>query len=337
MTFPAMVRPPGRPDPRLERERAARRAALAAGFSEAVTFTFVERSAALAFAAAGELVALANPLSEKFAVLRPSVLASLVDSVAHNRRRERRDVRLFEVGSVMTAARGESRAIGLAWTGSAGDDHWSGGARPVDFYDMKGVVEAIGAALGVTFAFEPLDLAPFVPGCAARVVAAGCGRSGRGEVAAGQGAGGTAGLHAGVVGELDPRVAEARGLPPHDAVYVAEIDLDAVAPFVDLGEDVVVRPLPRHPSIVRDLSVVVPAAVPAAAMRATIAASAPPILERVREFARYEGRGVPEGHVSLSFRLTFRAPDRTLTDAEVQEAVDAVLAALGARHGARLR
>jgi phenylalanyl-tRNA synthetase beta chain len=118
---------------------------------------------------------------------------------------------------------------------------------------------------------------------------------------------------------------------------LAEIDLDAVASLVDLGEDVVVRPLPRFPSIVRDLSVVVPAATPAAAMRATIAAAAPPTLERVREFARYEGRGVPEGHVSLSFRLTFRAPDRTLTDAEVQEAVDAVLAALAAQHGARLR
>lgn len=337
MSFPAMVRPPGRLDARLERERAARRVALAAGFSEAVTFTFVERSAALAFADAGELVALANPLSEKFAVLRPSVLASLVDSLAHNRRRERRDIRLFEVGSLMTATRGESRAIGLAWTGSAGDDHWSGGARPVDFYDMKGVVEAIGGALGVAFTFEPLDLAPFVPGCAARVVAAGGARGGRIDGAADPGAGGAAGIHAGVVGELDPRVAEARGLPPHDPVYVAEIDLDAVAPLVDLGEDVVVRPLPRHPSVVRDLSVVVPSATPAAAMRATIAAAAPPTLERVREFARYEGRGVPEGHVSLSFRLTFRAPDRTLTDAEVQEAVDGVLAALAAQHGARLR
>jgi phenylalanyl-tRNA synthetase beta chain len=337
MTFPAMVRPPGRPDPRIERERAARRVALAAGFSEAVTFTFIERSAALAFAGEHEVVALANPLSEKFAVLRPCVLASLVDSVAHNRRRERRDVRLFEVGGMMTATRGETRGIGLAWTGSAGDDHWSGGARPVDFYDMKGVVEAIGAALGVAFTFEPIDLAPFVSGRAARVTAAGGTRTARDGAAAARGAETAPGVHAGVVGELDPRVAEARGLPPHDAVYLAEIDLDAVASLVDLGEDVVVRPLPRFPSIVRDLSVVVPAATPAAAMRATIAAAAPPTLERVREFARYEGRGVPEGHVSLSFRLTFRAPDRTLTDAEVQEAVDAVLAALAAQHGARLR
>lgn len=337
MTFPAMVRPPGRPDPRLERERAARHVALAAGFSEAVTFTFVERDAALAFAAASELVALANPLSEKFAVLRPCVLASLVDSVAHNRRRERRDVRLFEVGSVMTAAGGESRGIGLAWTGSAGDDHWSGGARPVDFYDMKGVVEGIGAALGVEFAFEPLERAPFIPGRTARVVAAGGTRTGRRPQGGEPGEGSAQGLPVGVVGELDPRVAEARGLPPHDPVYLAELDLDALAPFVDLGENVAVRPLPRHPSVVRDLSVVVPAATPAAALRATIAAAAPSTLERVREFARYEGRGVPEGHVSLSFRLTFRAPDRTLTDAEVQEAVDAVLAALASQHGARLR
>jgi phenylalanyl-tRNA synthetase beta chain len=141
----------------------------------------------------------------------------------------------------------------------------------------------------------------------------------------------------GVLGQLAPDVAVARGLPGADDVYVAEIDLDAVAAEASVGGDVQVTPLPRHPSVVRDLSVVVDERLPAADARATIRASAPPTLAEVTEFARYQGKGIPEGQVSLSFRLTFRAADRTLTDDEVQMAVERVLAALGDAHGARLR
>ncbi len=73
-----------------------------AGFFEAVTFGFIGETAAAAFAAAGDVAAIANPLSETFAVLRPSALPGLLDALAHNRRREQRDVRLFEVGNVFT-------------------------------------------------------------------------------------------------------------------------------------------------------------------------------------------------------------------------------------------
>ena len=97
------------------------------------------------------------------------------------------------------------------------------------------------------------------------------------------------------------------------------------------------EPLPRHPSVVRDLSIVVPADLPAARVRDTIHASAPPTLVAVREFDRYQGTSLPDGAVSLSVRLTFRAAERTLTDAEVQSATDAILAALAAEHGATLR
>jgi phenylalanyl-tRNA synthetase beta chain len=98
-----------------------------------------------------------------------------------------------------------------------------------------------------------------------------------------------------------------------------------------------VTPLPRHPSIVRDLSLLVDERLPAASVRGTIRSSAPPTLVDVREFDRYQGRGVPAGQISLSMRLTFRSADRTLTDAEVQAAVDAIVAALARAHGATLR
>ncbi len=99
-------------------------------------------------------------------------------------------------------------------------------------------------------------------------------------------------------------------------------------------ENVRFEPLPRYPSVSRDLSIVVAGTLPAEAVRGTIVAAAPPTLVAVREFDRYQGKGIPEGQVSVSFHLTFRASERTLTDAEVQQAMDAIVAALAREHNA---
>jgi phenylalanyl-tRNA synthetase beta chain len=119
-------------------------------------------------------------------------------------------------------------------------------------------------------------------------------------------------------------------------VYVAEIDLDAADAIAPQDEGRV-EALPRYPSVSRDISILIDATLPADAVRATIREAAPPTLVQIREFDRYQGKGVPEGQVSLSLRLTFRASDRTLTDAEVQSAMDTILAALKDRHAAQQR
>ena len=77
-------------------------------------------------------------------MLRPSLLPGLVDSVSHNRRHGQRDVRLFELGTRFVATRGERRALGLAWMGALDAEDWSAKPRPVTFFDLKGVVEALG-------------------------------------------------------------------------------------------------------------------------------------------------------------------------------------------------
>jgi phenylalanyl-tRNA synthetase beta chain len=122
-------------------------------------------------------------------------------------------------------------------------------------------------------------------------------------------------------------------VPDGDAVYVAEIDLDAVEQ-TGATRETRVEPLPKYPSVTRDISVVVDDTLPAADVRRTVRDAAPATLVRVREFDRYQGQGVPDGRVSLSLRLTFRSPERTLTDAEVQSAMDGVLAALKETHAA---
>jgi phenylalanyl-tRNA synthetase beta chain len=88
---------------------------------------------------------------------------------------------------------------------------------------------------------------------------------------------------------------------------------------------------------VRDISILVDERLPADRVRGTIRTSAPPTLVSIREFDRYQGKGVPDGQVSLSIRLMFQSADRTLLDADVQQAVDAIVAALAREHHATLR
>ena len=312
-TFPPLAAAPPPIDPRIGRARHLRSVMTAAGFSEAMTFGFVASAAAAPFAGGGELVPIANPLSENFAVLRPSVLPGLVDAVAHNRRREQRDVRLFEIGARFSRTLGERRSLACAWTGAAAAEHWGGGSRDVDFFDIKGVAERVADALRLGVRTKAHREAWLVPGRSAAVM--------------------TDGVRIGVLGQLAPAIAEAHGLPVQDAIYVAEIDLDdaeAAAP----KEDGRVEPLPRYPSVIRDVSILIDETLAAETVRATVRAAAPPTLVQIREFDRYQGKGVPGGKISLSLRFTFRASDRTLTDAEVQTAMDDILAALKDRHGA---
>jgi phenylalanyl-tRNA synthetase beta chain len=340
-TFPVMTQPAPAPDPRIPRDQLTRRVLAAAGFSEAVTFGFIEAKAVDAFrmepqsspstqstelsafsavSAVSDTVGIANPLSAKFDTLRPSLLPGLVDAVAHNRRHGRRDVQLFEIGTRFTPS-GETRGAAIAWTGAGAVEHWSGGAREVDFFDVKGAAEHLCDALGVGVRLEPIREPFLVAGQTAAILVAD---------------GPERGARLGVAGQLAPAVADARGLPRQDRVFVAELNLDLIERARVIASDAT-RPLPRHPFVVRDLSIVVADTLPAEIIRGTILTAGdhlPAPLGALSFFDRYQGKGVPAGAVSLSIRLTFQAADRTLTDAEVQQSVETILAALVREHAA---
>ena len=362
-TFPGLTAPQAPPDARTLRDRLLRQVLTACGMSEAMTFAFIDAPAAAPFADPATTVAVANPLSEKYAVLRPSLLPGLIDAAAHNRRREHHDVRLFETGTRFSNA-GETRAVAGVWCGAGGAPHWSAATRPADFADVKGVVDALGAAFRLQLEFEPAVSHYFVDGrCAAvnfrlkadqtnfRLKAETTGPdSGPDSVASAfrrneEGPDSVASAfrrnieisrRLGLLGQIAPRVLDARGFPSGDALYAFELDVDAIASLQD-GEDLRAASLPRFPSVVRDLSVLVDSSLPAAAVRGTIRSSAPATLVDAIEFDRYLGKGVPDGRVSLSLRLTFRSPERTLTDAEVDAAMTGIVNALAAQHGATRR
>ena len=204
----------------------------------------------------------------------------------------------------------------MAWTGAATPEHWSAASRDVDFFDMSGVVERLCDALGASLRLTPGTAPYLVEGQAAMVLA--------GD------------LPVGLVGLLSPALAERRGAPRQDRIFVAEVNLDRL-PVAAAKALEKVRALPRHPSVVRDLSIVVADTLPAENIRGTILAAseqAPAPLVSIAFFDRYQGKGVAAGAVSLSVRLTFQAADRTLTDADVQLSFDRILDALVREHNA---
>ena len=250
-------------------------------------------------------------------MLRPSLLAGLVESCAHNRRRGRKDVRLFESGSRFTPA-GEGRSAAFVWCGAASGPHWSSPARPVDFFDAKGVVELLCSAFGVS---------------TPEFSASGCPYLVRGRAAEARSGGTTLG----VVGQLSPAIAEARGFPAGEEMYVARIDTEALG-ALGASDGLRAESLPRYP-VDRTRRLRPRRRHLACRCRSwrTIRAAAPATLASIVEFDRYQGTGVPDGRVSLSLRLTFRAPERTLTDEEAQDATERIVSALRTAHGAERR
>ena len=325
-TFPAMSSPPNPPSPYIEQQRTVRRALTASGCSEAITYGFIEETAGKEFLSEGEeSVRVANPLSEKYNILRPSLLPGLVDSLIYNRRREHRDIRLFEIGHRFTINTGETAGVAVILTGASLLEHWSHNERKTDLYDLIGIIDILCDALGIVATYKADTQPTFVSGRTSCITAASQAEPAKS-------------VTLGYLGQLEPNFCRKRGLPAAgDDIYAAEFDLGAAAAVATDRRRMIAQPLPRHPSVLRDIAIIVDATLPAATVRGTIRQAGPATLLNIREFDRYEGENVSAGCVSLAFRLTFRASDRTLTDTEVQQSMDSIVTALQTTHGAVLR
>ena len=308
-TFPGVEQAPPPSDPRIARDRRMRTALLGMGFSEAITFAFIEAMAAEPFLEGEAPVALANPLSEKFAVMRPSLLPGLIDAVSHNRRHGRPRRAPLRNRHALLAQRRDPRR--RPSRGPVSRPPITGAARvaTVDFFDIKGVVEQLAALASVCASVRRGRHA--VPG--------------QPDAPPPSSINGTAGRRL--------RPARARDRRPRATCRPATMStsrkststlLTAASPIETLRATT----LPRYPSVVRDISILVDDTLSAETVRGTIRSAAPDTLIQVREFDRYQGKGIPDGKVSLSFRLTFQSPERTLTDDEVQAGMQHIIDAL---------
>jgi phenylalanyl-tRNA synthetase beta chain len=305
-TLPASARAEGLREHQ-RREREVRDLLTGIGLSETINYAFV--SSAKAAADPEPRVALANPLSADLDVLRSSLcVPGLLSNLATNLRQGRRDLALFEIARVFAPAPAlprEERRLGLVLLGEWRGHHWSEKGRAADFYDAKGIVEAVAARLGAVVQVAPSSAPPFLhPGRSGRLV------EGANEL--------------GWLGIVHPDVAQQFDL--RGDVVAAEISLEG---WLNRPRAAVrSRPLSRFPEVNRDLSVVWPADRPAQQLRELVAGAAGDRLTEVSVVDRYEGAGIPKGSVSLTLNLRFQDPQRTLTGEEVQAAVSGVIASL---------
>ena len=303
---------------RLRQEGLVRRALVGAGLLEAVTSSLSDPTRAGALGATPEPVKVLNPLSQDATHLRVHPLEGVLGVVATNARRQQGDVRIFEIGRTYQRAPGgdtdtsEPRWLALAVTGGRRDPSWGGGAEPVDVYDAKGLAEHALAALGVeAHTRSGGGLGGFEPDCHGSLV-----------TAAGE-----------AVAEFGEVAAAARAPFGIDApVFAAAVRLDAL-PAARTFERA--RPLPRFPSVQRDMAFqIAEAALTTAAVEAVIRREAGPLL---RDVAVFDVFRLPDGSRSIAWRLTFQADDRTLTDDEVNAIHARVAARVGAELGITLR
>ena len=326
-------------------QKLARRVGLTlagAGYVEVLTYPFVGPADwdALGLAADDDrrrTVRIANPLSEEEPTLRTTLVPGLLKTLARNVGRAQSDVALFESAPVYlpgpdakaapilgvdrrptdeewaeleAAVPDQPQHLAVALSGEREPSGWWGKGRAASWADAVDAVRRVAAAVGVPVDVRAGAHAPWHPGRCAEIRVAG-------ELI-------------GHAGELHPRVCKAFGVPARTAI--AEVDLDAL-----LGRAVAITPAPRFstfPVAKEDVALVVDVEVPAAAVAQTLREGAGNLLESVRLFDVYTGEQIGSGKKSLAYALRFRAPDRTLTDAETAAARDGAVALAVERHGA---
>ncbi len=289
------------------------------GFSEAITWSFTSRELLDRLLPGDDqwsdgLLAIANPLSEEQAVMRPLVLPGLLESAQRNFARGADAVRLFELGKTYSGsidAPAEHMTLGLILCGPLTAASWRSEPAPGDFLALKGLASAVASAAGSVLAAQPAAATDpaaqwLHPGRSATLVAAG-------------------GEEAGYIGELHPLVARAFDLP--GTTVVAEVDVDVLG--VEAAGPRLFEPFSEFPAVREDIAVVVNDDVPAQRVVDVVSDAAGPLLTKAELFDVYRGEQVGEGRVSLAIRLEFSALDRTLTDEETSKVRDDITDGLG--------
>ncbi len=329
-----------------QRARRAITAAVAgAGFVEVLTLPFISDDdlVKLSLPEGDERLApvrLANPLADTQPYLRTTLLPRLFAAVNRNTSRGQDDLALFEIGSAFRAPEplppapmpdvsrrpsdDEVRALDAALprqprmlaavlTGNWLPEGWAGPAEPAGWTHAVALAQVAARAVGLEVGRRASVTAPWHPGRCAELS--------------------VAGRTIGWAGELHPRVIEAFGLPARTAAL--EVDLDALVALAPSSGEI--RPLSPWPLAKEDVALIVDGAVPAGDVEDALREGAGPLLESILLFDLYTGPQVGEGKKSLAYALRFRAPDRTLTEAEASAARDAAVAAAADRCGAVLR
>ena len=319
-TLPVSESTPGGLTPYQAKRRIVRQFLEGAGLYQAITYSLTSKAQAQAFTLeTAPVTELLMPMSEDRSTLRQSLIPHLLEAATYNVARRIDSVALYETSSVFLGEEEdglprEVEHLAAVLTGKWVDHPWQAETKKVDFYVVKGIVEGMMERLGLLegLSFEKALLDGMHPGRTANVL--------------------LRGQQIGFIGQIHPTEQKKRDLKE---TYVFELNLEGVLSVET--EELLYVPVPRFPSISRDIALVVESVTSAGMLEATIRQAGGKLLKDVKLFDLYEGDNVEAGKKSLAFSLTYFDPERTLTDEEVVKAHDKVLKALTEEADAQLR
>jgi phenylalanyl-tRNA synthetase beta chain len=327
--------PPQRNNLALDREELTRDLLVQAGLQEVITYRLTtseveKRVLGEEYVANANYVTLANPTTPERAVMRHSLLNSVLEVAAENSKHHDR-IQIFEIGQTYLPNSSDSEGeaavlpdeptrLAIVMTGPREDNSWLPGSDTglIGFYDLKGVVESLLAGLHVeAVTFVPTQHLAYHPGRVAELI--------------------VNGQAIGWLGQLHPLVVEAYSLQVDDdqPVLAADFDLDLL--LKQLPDGYVVRSVSRFPAVQQDIAVVVDESIPAGQVEALITQTGRPLLADVRLFDVFRGEQIGADKKSLAYSLIFQAEDRTLTDKVVAKQQDKIVKRLERQLGAKLR
>ena len=320
MTMLSQPIPRQNPEPILSLKQKIRHNLIGYGFQEVITYSLtslelLNKLLPESHPLEPTPLRIANPMTAEQEYLRPNLRANLLAVLSANRRHEEGGIKLFELGKVYLPRHkdlpNELEMLCGILSGSRQDKSWHGGDDLFDFYDAKGVVESLLGKLGIEVSFEESQDESLHPVKQAAIVADD--------------------NRLGVIGELHPKVSSAFDIA--EPVYLFEIGLNALLPFTTGYKKF--QPIPRFPSIVRDVALVVDTGVTHRTIEDIIKSFG--LVNQVTLFDVYTGEQVPPGKKSFAYSITFQSPSHTLTDQEVNRVQQQILKRLSHELGASLR
>ena len=304
--------------------RALRLALTAQGFNEAINLSFIELTNDFelipAFANRSDVVTLTNPIIEEASRMRQTLLPGLLNDIRHNLNHGIRDICLFELGRIFAASPDKSQlpdereALALVATGALAEANRAQAARELDFFDLKGALESAIEAMNLPAPiFSLAQVSHLRPGQSATIHA-------NGELV-------------GSIGRLAETVAT--NYKFRQPVFVAELDLTALLQMKE--QPVLYAPLPRFPSIVRDVSLLVDRQISLDELIVAAKDRRVPLFVAANFVGTYEGEGIPDNKRSVTLRFEYRANDRTLRDEEIDSVHWSIVKALQEKFSAEVR
>jgi phenylalanyl-tRNA synthetase beta chain len=289
------------------------------GFQEILTYSLVSLEKSQKLSPKLELkippLKVANPMTREQEFLRTSLRAGLLATLAHNQKFEQAGIRLFEIGKVFLP-RGkdlpeEKEVLCAVLSGARAELSWQADKEPLNFFDAKGVVENILNQLELKASFDIGDDEILFPGRGANII--------------------VEDAKVGIVGDVHPKVAQAFELS--NAICLIEIDLEKLLTKVTGIKEY--QAIPRFPSVSRDIALVVDEQVSYGRVEEIIQSF--PLVTKVTLFDIYRGEQIAEGKKSFAIRIVYQSPSHTLTDEEVNQTQEQMLARLHQELGATLR